>query len=244
MNGRAVTALGLVLLLAMSALAQRPIPPAPQSFVYDEVDWLNRSEEQRLSQRLLQYERDTSNQIVVALFRSLEGEALGDFSQRVAEAWRVGQEGRDNGVLLAVYAEDRQVAIVVGYGLEPVITDLIAAQILDETLRPALRAGRYAAGIDAAVVDLAAAAAGEFQGSGRARGDRRDERGRRGFPPIGLILFILFMLLGGGGVRRNMLGAVLLSSALGGGRSRGGFGGGGFSGGGGSFGGGGARGGW
>lgn len=230
-------------LLCATATAQKSIPTAPRSFVLDEAEWLTAQQERALSTRLVGYERESSNQIVVAVLRSLDGEDLGDYSQRLAEAWGIGQGERDNGILLAVYAEDRQFSIEVGYGLEPVVTDLIAATILDERLRPAFRAGHYYEGLDGAVTDLMSAARGEFTGTGRANSDR--QRGR-GLPwPVFLPLLFIFLFAGRGG-RRRYMGAYLLGSALGSmGGSRGGFGGGGgFSGGGGSFGGGGARGGW
>jgi uncharacterized protein len=236
------------LLSVMPAHAQKQIPAAPPQYVFDEVGWLGGGAASQLSQRLVQYERDTSNQILVAVFASLDGEDLGDYSQRVAEAWRIGQSNRDNGVLLAIYAEDRQFSIEVGYGLEGAITDLVASQILEQRLRPAFRSGQYAAGIDAAVSDLMAAARGEYEGTGRAAGDTR-ARCRRSPFPIYLLPLMLVFLLGGRRARRNFMGAYLVGSALGGrssGRRSGGrgFGGGGFTGGGGSFGGGGARGGW
>lgn len=249
---RGATLAPLWVALCAGALAAREIPPPPREFVYDEAGWLSPQEERQLIEMLLDFERESSNQIVVAVFRSLEGEDLADFSHRVAEAWKIGQADRDNGVLLAIYAEDRQIDIEVGYGLEPVITDLIASQIIAEDLRPAFRAGRTFEGIAAGVRNLMAASRGEYQGSGRANAD--ESKGRsRGLPIPFFLLLILFLVLGRRR-RRGLLGPMLFygaMSGLGGRRGgggfggRGGFGGGGsFLGGGGGFGGGGARGGW
>lgn len=244
MTRRSLTLLWTVAVaLAATPSAARDIPPAPREFVHDEASWLDAGAERALIQKLLQYERESSNQIVVAVFRSLEGEDLADFSQRVAEAWGVGQGEKDNGILLAIYAQDRLVDIEVGYGLEGAVTDLIAGQIIENEIRPAFRAQRYAEGIFAAVDALVAASRGEYEGTGRANTDRdRDDSFHFPF----WLIFVLFALLGGGGGRRWWVGPLLLSS-MGhrGGGGRGGFGGGGsFGGGGGSFGGGGARGGW
>lgn len=225
--------------------AARDIPPAPREFVYDEAGWLDAGAERALIQKLLQFERETSNQILVAVFRSLEDEDLADFSQRVAEAWGVGQKQQNNGILLAIYAADKLVDIEVGYGLEGAVTDLIAAQIIENEVRPAFRAGRFREGIFAAVDALMAASKGEYEGTGRANTDR-DQRDSFHFPFW--LIFLLFIVLGGGRGRRWWLGPLLFSSMGrrgGGGFGGGGFGGGGsFGGGGGSFGGGGARGGW
>ena len=250
-NRWAAVLLPLALLLAGGAASARELPPAPTNFVLDEVGWLSPQQEQALSRQLAQFERETSNQIVVALFESLEGEDLADYSQRLAEHWGIGQQERSNGVLLVAFARERLMSIEIGYGLEGAIPDIVAGEIRTETLVPAFRAGRHAEGIAAAVSQLMAASRGEYQGTGRARGDRQRQDDGGGFP-IWLVPLLIVMLAGGRGGRNRWLGPVLLASSMRGGRrgggfggfGGGGFGGGGFSGGGGSFGGGGARGGW
>src|SRR5262245_47749738 len=92
--------------------------------------------------------------MVIALFPSLEGESLEDFSVRLAERWRVGQKGLDNGVILLVFIKDRKVRLEVGYGLEGAIPDAAAGQIIRDTIAPAFREGRYAAGLEAAVTAI------------------------------------------------------------------------------------------
>ncbi len=267
---RAFPAAGALLAAALAAGAPavvraRELPPAPPTYVLDEGGWLSAEDEISLSQRLLAYERETSNQIVVAVFRSLEGEDLADFSQRVAEAWGIGRAEHDNGILLAVYVEERQIDIEVGYGLEPVVTDLIADDIRRNVLVPAFRAGRTAEGVVEGAEALMVAARGEYEGTGRALSD---EDRPRGLPPFAVLILVLFVLVvitrarsgggmlmgppgwgdGGRGYRsfpRGGLGGGF--GGFGGGFGGGGFGGGGgggFRGGGGSFGGGGARGGW
>jgi uncharacterized protein len=156
-----LVATALVMSFAPAAFA-RDLPPAPDTFVFDEAAWLSDDEEARLSRDLMLFERESSNQIVVAVFRTLDGEDLADFSQRVAQSWKIGQANRDNGILLAVFVEERSVYIEVGYGLEPVVTDAVAARIRDRVLAPAFREGRYAEGIFAAVDSLKAASRGEF----------------------------------------------------------------------------------
>jgi uncharacterized protein len=257
---RPLAAAAILLAGALATAAPaREVPRVPSTHVLDEADWLDAADEQRLSRELLEYERATSNQIVVAVMRSLDGEDLADFSQRVAEAWGIGQKERSNGILLAIYVEERMIDIEVGYGLEPVVTDAIANEIRTGILVPALQEGRRAEGISDAVHALQAATRGEFEGTGRARSD--EERGPDLSPGAIIILVFIIALIaararrsrgmvfgppgwGSGGrgfdtMRHGGLGGLGGLGGFGGSR-----GGGGFRGGGGSFGGGGARGGW
>jgi uncharacterized protein len=127
------------------------VPPAPTARVNDYAGLLSAEERARLEQRLAAGEAATGAQMVIAIFRSLEGESLEDFSIRLAERWRVGRRSLDNGVILLVFVTDRRLRLEVGYGLEPVITDAVAAAIVRDVLAPRFREGRYAAGLEAAV---------------------------------------------------------------------------------------------
>lgn len=199
-------------------------------------------------------------QMVIALFASLEGESLEDYSVRLAQRWRIGQKGLDNGLILLVFRDERKVRVEVGYGLEPTITDVVASQIIRERIAPRFREGRYAAGLEAAV-------AGVFERiEARASPERARPGGGTQLPVLGLVGFlgilgviavILFQeafssrrflqrngyTAGRGGWVPPIVVPPTWGGGWGGGRSSGG-GGGGFSGGGGSFGGGGASGSW
>jgi uncharacterized protein len=106
---------------------------------------------QGLERRLAERERATGAQMVIAIFPSLEGESLEDFSVRLAERWRVGDKGLDRGVILLVFVQERRVRLEVGYGLEPVLPDVAAGQIIREAVAPRFREQRYAEGLQAAV---------------------------------------------------------------------------------------------
>jgi uncharacterized protein len=249
---------GVVALAApSSARADDALPPPPGRHVLDEAGWLSPDEERRLDSMLSDYEAKTSNQFVVAIFRTLGGEDLADRSQRIAEHWGIGQAAKDNGVLLAVYADERAMSLEVGYGLEPVITDLVATRVRRDILEPAFREGRYYEGIRSGMQALAEAAAGEFRAPRRDPGARPDLDVRviLALLVIALILGSVLrrvrgapLVLGPGGSRRvpRVRGGWMLGRPSGGGGFRigGGSGGGGFRGGGGSFGGGGSRGSW
>jgi uncharacterized protein len=137
--------LGAVLALALV------IPPVPTARVNDYADILTAGERGRLETILAERERGTGAQMVIAIFWSLKGENLEDFSIRLAQQWRIGQKGLDNGVILLVFVQDRKVRLEVGYGLEAVIPDAVAGQIIREVVAPSFRGGRYAEGLEGAV---------------------------------------------------------------------------------------------
>jgi uncharacterized protein len=216
--------------------------------VLDEAGWLGASAFKSLNERLVANERETSSQLVVAIFNALPQDAeMVDFSQRVFEAWKPGQVGKDNGAILFVFAGDRKLRIHTGYGLEGALPDARCKQILDDVITPLLRNGQREEAILGGVEAMISATKGEYTGTGQTN---LVERNEPPFPPtlIYLIIIVLVVLslskqlanpdviISHGGSRR--------SSSWGGGGGFSGGGGGGFSGGGGRSGGGGASGGW
>lgn len=165
MPSRAGWISGLALSLAALANAELAIPPSPSRRVNDYAGAIKLAERDRLEQKLLALEARGSNQIVVAIFRSLEGAGLEEYSVRLAQAWRVGQKGLDNGVVFLVFLDDRKMRIEVGYGLEDRLTDLEASAILHEAVAPRFRRGRVAEGIEAGVDGIAKATAGAYLGT-------------------------------------------------------------------------------
>lgn len=127
------------------------VPPAPTARVNDYASLLSASERGRLEALLAEHERTTGAQMVIAIFRSLDGETLEDFSIRLAQQWRIGQKGLDNGVILLVFVEDRKLRLEVGYGLEPILPDAVAGQIIRDVIAPRFRERRYEAGLEGAV---------------------------------------------------------------------------------------------
>ena len=249
-------------LLAVSAsgvaLAALPIPPPPVRRVSDFAGALLPADRDRLEARLAEREASSRNQVVVAIFRSLEGESLEDYSIRLAQAWRIGQKGLDNGVIFLVFLNDRKMRIEVGYGLEGALTDATSSSILSQVVAPRFREGKVADGIAAGLDAIDAAIKGEYRADGR-RASSRDGS----IPALIPIGFTLLVILGiiisaqrnamrarrngwTGGSRGWGGGPFIGGGGFGGfgGGSGGGSSGGGFSGGGGSFGGGGSSGSW
>ncbi|HEU4438668.1 MAG TPA: TPM domain-containing protein [Methylomirabilota bacterium] len=256
---RVAPALSLLILLAVPGVAALRIPPPPDRRVNDYAGVLSPADRDRLEQSLIAHEAGSRNQIVVAIFRSLEGESLEDYSIRLAQAWRIGQKGLDNGVIFLVFLDDRKMRIEVGYGLEGSLTDAISSSILRDVVAPRFREGRIADGIGAGLDAIQRAIAGTYVRPPTAKGDRRQGNGigLSELIALGFVLFLIFALVQNRMQRQVMRrrgwtggpagwGGPFIGGGFGGGGfgGGGGGGGGGFGGGGGSFGGGGSSGSW
>ncbi len=240
----------IIILVSHGAFAQRAVPALWGLRVHDEARVLSAAVVQRLETQLKQHEDSTGNQIAVLIIQSLEGETLEDYSLRVAhDAWKLGSKNNDNGVLLLVAVEDRQMRIEVGQGLEGVLTDAATNRIIRNEMVPNFRRGDYNTGVQAATDAIIQVIAGEYKNTGSASKPRSVN-------PLVIILLIIVILglIGrftkGGNKGNNRGGSWLPGRGWYGGvlgRRSGSFGGGGFggfSGGGGSFGGGGSSGRW
>ena len=238
-----------VLLAATGLGAAERIPPAPPRYFNDYANVVGRGTADTLNRQLEQFERDSSNQLLVVIYPKMESDSsVEDYTVRVAQAWKVGQQNRDNGAVLFAFMQEHQLYIQVGYGLEGAIPDALAKRIIERDIVPRFRAGDVDGGMTAAVGALIAAAKGEYKGTGATRDEGR--RGTNGKAPggVGVVLFILFIILVSRR-RRSALpyiigGALMNRGSHGRSSWGGGGGGGGFSGGGGGFGGGGAGGRW
>ena len=141
---------------APAAAEESEAYPELSGRVVDEAGLLSDAQEAMLSQRLEALESRTSDQLLVATVRSLGGRTIEDYALGLGNHWRVGQADKDNGVLLLVAPSERRVRIEVGYGLEPILTDERAAQILQRDVLPPFREQDYARGIDAGSAAIAA----------------------------------------------------------------------------------------
>jgi len=245
-------AAAFALLLTAALAVEEVIPPAPKHWFNDEAGVVSPEVAARLNQELKEYEKATSNQIVVAIYpKMLSPSSIEDYTVRVAEAWGVGQKGRDNGAVLFVFIQDRKVYIQVGYGLEGVLTDYLCHQIIQNEIIPAFKKGDYSEGIVKGTHALMAAAKDEYKADGPKREGDDDEDSIFDYA---IYLFLLWILWEFAKFVRNPMGrpgkrkSVLFDwdDFFGGGGSSGSGGGGGgsFRGGGGRFGGGGAGGSW
>ncbi len=244
---KAFTLFIVVVLLAISSYASIPKPPdRPLNYVTDLAGLFNESELGRLNSLLRELDQKTGAQIFVLTIKSLEGEAIESFSIKMAEKWRPGQKGKDNGVLVTVSIEDRTYRIEVGYGLEGLLPDSLVGSLGRQILVPAFKQGKYSEGLSALCRELAGIIAKDYgvtiKGATVSKRPAPQNTGGRGLTDILWMAFLgvvfLYLLF----KHPDLLLLLLLSGSRGGGRwsGGGGFGGGG----GGGFGGGGASGRW
>lgn len=243
-----------VLLGAQSLVAAEKIPPKPTAYFNDYANVVPKEKAAALNEQLAQFERETSNQIVVAIYPKMESDSdLFDYTFRVKEQWGVGQKGKNNGAVLFVFVQDRKMYLHVNYGLEGVLPDITAKNITERVIKPRFKTGDYAGGLEAGINAIIQATRGEYTGTGETVQEKRREGPATGCGPLGfivmLIVVLMFIRLGRrrGGYRYTGMGGPFItgwgsgsgwssgswSSSSGGGFS-------GFSGGGGSGGGGGA----
>lgn len=240
----------LCILAMIAPRGAEVIPPAPKRYFNDYAGVISAGTEAELNSKLEQFEKDTSSQVVVAIFQKMQSDSsVQDYTVRVAQAWKVGQQDKRNGAVLFLFIEDRQMFLQVGYGLEGAIPDAVAKQITEFEIKPRLQAGDFDGGLIAGVNAILQAARGEYRGTGRTVAQRGNQR-----PPWVLIVWVIFIIIfvtatrprrrrgwiyrgGGSG---GWGGGSGWGGGMGGGGGWSGGSGGGFSGGGGSFGGGGA----
>jgi uncharacterized protein len=190
-----------VLLLWTSALlAQQEVAiPALTARVTDLTGTLSAPEQASLSARLADLDTRKGSQIAVLIVPTVRPEAIEQFAMRVAEQWKLGRKGVDDGVLLLVAKDDREVRIEVGYGLEGVIPDATANRVIDDFILPRFREGDFAGGINAGVQRLIGLVEGEPLPPRQATHATDAD--------IANVLPLVFILsLVGGGILRRMLG--------------------------------------
>lgn len=137
-----------------------PIPPL-SGRVTDLTGTLDAATQSRLESRLAAFEQKKGAQVAVLVLPSVQPESIEQFGIRLAEAWKIGRKGVDDGAILIVAKDDRQLRIEVGYGLEGALNDATAKRIVSEIITPHFREGDFAAGIEAGIEAMLAVIDGE-----------------------------------------------------------------------------------
>lgn len=177
--------IGFLLGIFIPSLAQ-DIPAKPNGYVLDASSVLKPEERESLEQKLRGYADSTSTQFAIVLIPTTGSRDPYDFALEIGKTWGVGQQGKNNGVVVLVAVEDRKIRIVTGRGIEDVLPDAVCKRIINRILKPSLKAGDYYGGLDAATTEMMQRASGQF------KADPDEESG--GIPPV-LIIFLIFVII-------------------------------------------------
>ena len=196
--------------MGASAQTLQPIP-ALTAHLVDETGTLSPTQRQALEQQLAAIEQSKGSQVVVLMVSTTAPEDIASYANRVGNAWKIGRHAVGDGVLVVVAKNDRKIRIEVAKALEGAIPDLAAARIIDSAMKPRLREGDFAGGLQAAVGQIGALIAGESLPAPQANAPAADGSDRFDWGQLAIFLF-LGVMLGGPVVRAlfgNTLGSVL-----------------------------------
>lgn len=164
--------------------------PALKGRVNDYGGMLSPEAARTLEQQLAAFEQETTTQIVLLTVPSLEGDVIENFAIRVADAWKIGQKDKGNGVMLILAKKERKIRIEVGTGLQGVLPDITAGQIIRNVMAPSLKAGDNDRGISAGLAAIMDATKGEFKA---APADKKTAKKKKS---SGYDLFLVLLLVG------------------------------------------------
>lgn len=183
--------------------------PALKDRVNDYAHLLSPATVSQLDNALRNFEQKESTQIVVLTIPTLAGDSLEDFSIRVAEKWKIGQKGLDNGAILLIAKKERKIRIEVGYGLEGKLTDLVSGRIIRNIILPWFKQGNFDQGVLNGVGAMMSVVKGEFNAKTVHRPKRRSANNLFAlFAPLIIFFGFLGMILNNKGVAAGMVGAV------------------------------------
>ena len=148
-------------LLAAAVAAGAVDVPYLTGRVVDNAEILKPETRERITAIGKAHEDKTTDQIAVLTIPTLGGESVEEFADRVFKAWKLGQKGKDNGVLVVVAPQDRRMRIEVGYGLEGTLTDVAASRIIRNVMTPAFKSGDFDRGVDDGVAAIVAQLEGQ-----------------------------------------------------------------------------------
>jgi len=151
----------VILLLAQVGVRAYSNPGNPTGYVSDFAGIVSTTTKQQLESLLTQVESTNSAQIAVVTINSLKGDTVENYAVKLFEEWKIGQKGKDNGILLLVAKEDRKLRIEVGYGLEGTLTDAQSGMIIRNVITPRFKENNYDQGIKDGVLAITSVLGGE-----------------------------------------------------------------------------------
>lgn len=173
---------------------QAAVPPRPSRYVTDNAGALDAARAEALNHKLAEFERQTSNQLLVYVDRDLpQGTTLEEFTSEALHQWKVGQQGKDNGAILFVFTDAHKLRIETGYGVEEKLTDAKAKRITSTVMKPLLKANDTTGAVEAGAGAMMDAIRGlDFQGTGKTVHDAQS--GTSGPPIAGCIVLVLLVV--------------------------------------------------
>jgi uncharacterized protein len=187
---------GILLLFITSIVFAQDFPemPNPPKLVNDYASVLSDTQRNSLEQKLVAFDDSTSTQIAIAIINSTKGYPISSYAVELGENWGVGRDGKDNGVMILVAIEDRDIFIATGYGLEGALPDALVKRIIENDIKPAFREGSYFEGLDRASTNMLLLSRGEY---------KAEKRKPKSFPWIIVPIILFFLLLPGAIAVRN-----------------------------------------
>lgn len=161
--------------------------PELKARINDYADMFSEETEKLLEAKMAEIEKTDSTQIVVLSVNSLEGYPIEEFSIKTAEKWKIGQKGKDNGVILLFSKNDRKIRIETGYGLEEKLTDLTAGRIIDNEITPRFKAGQFDEGLIRGVDSVIAVVKGTYIADSNMKSNSKSS-------PLVLIVILLVVI--------------------------------------------------
>jgi uncharacterized protein len=190
----------LFLLLACLAVgslaAAEPLPPVPKHYFNDYAGVVSPATVNRLNTQLEDLEKESSNQIVVAIYPKMQTASdIEDYCHRIFATWHVGQKGKDNGAVLFIFVQNHAMRIETNRGLEGALPDATCEDIIEDQIAPHFKRGDYDGGVTAGVESMIQATKGEYKGSGRTVNEARQANvGKVGGGGL-LVLFIIAYII-------------------------------------------------
>src|SRR5579872_899770 len=179
--------------------------PTINRYVTDLSGTLSSDQVNTLNEELVQFDKNTSNQVIVLIVPTIGDHSIEDYSIAVAEKNKVGKKGRDNGVLLLIAMNDHKMRIETGYGLEGALPDAICSQIIRDVITPKFRENDFYGGVSDGIDAIMQATKGEFKGTSQTTQPRNSkETARDAFLLIKLGILLLFIF--GGFFTRHLRG--------------------------------------
>lgn len=202
----------LIFLISTPAPAEVAVPPL-ENRVTDLTGTLSPSQQAQLDEKLRALEQRKGSQIAILLLPTTEPESIEQYGLRVAEQWKLGRKGVDDGLLIVAALQDRSLRLEVGYGLEGVVPDAIAKRVISEIMTPSFRQGDYFGGLVAGVDQLARLIDGEPLPAPEPQQSNHSEGSGNGLFSLIFAAFVLSGVLRA--IFGQLLGATLVSTLIG-----------------------------